>query len=122
MLYFGRWPEGEVRDQLYRWGFKVQRCGGLRCLTPKESCAFLFWYTGQFPRGDLDQLKAELVDRSGSATPLQGASESYSLTKNQFARIWVIEPRPTGPTTLRLSLATSGVRVADIRMEAPIGR
>jgi len=41
---------------------------------------------------------------------------SYNPTKNEFARIWQFENPPTNPATLRLSLATSGVRLAEIRI------
>ena len=113
-VFFGRWHEGDLREQLHRWGLKVQRFGGVRCITEKDSYAFVLRYTGRFTRNELDGVKAEIVDDSGAASPLQGASESYSAAKNEFARIWVLEPPPTRPATLRLTLATSGLRLAEV--------
>jgi len=114
-LYFARWPEGELREQFHHWGLKVQRSGGVQIGTGKASYAFMLRYTGQLARNELDQVRAEIVDDSGVTAPVHGA-ESYNPTKNEFARIWEFEHPPTNTATLRLSLATSGVRLAEIRI------
>ena len=94
---------------------KVQRSGGVQISTAKASYAFMLRYTGQLTRNELDQVRAEIVDDSGVTAPVHGA-ESYNPTKNEFARIWEFENSPTNTATLRVSLATSGVRLAEIRI------